>query len=222
MEKENKKIKVVSLIAMALLTLIVIGASFAYFGSFSQNTKDHANVNVNTGAGLNTSFISTSAPLNLHATLANMIEKSVGEVVADSNSNLNVTLTFGSTQSSYNCKYDIVYEYESDSLMYGCGSTPVTSSVDKELTLKISGPSTGTNSFSEEKNFSFASSCSNKKMTVVKDAVINDNTTSGTTQSWNINLKFYLLSESQAALQGQNFSGNFYVENVRCGVNNEG
>lgn len=222
MEMENKKIKVVSLIAMAFLTLIVIGASFAYFGSFSQNTKDHANVNVNTGAGLNTSFISTSAPLNLHATLANMIEKSVGEVVADSNSNLNVTLTFGSTQSSYNCKYDIVYEYESDSLMYGCGSTPVTSSADKELTLKISGPSTGTNSFSEEKNFSFASSCSNKKMTVVKDAVINDNTTSGTTQSWNINLKFYLLSESQAALQGQNFSGNFYVENVRCGVNNEG
>lgn len=222
MEMENKKIKVVSLIAMAFLTLIVIGASFAYFGSFSQNTKDHANVNVNTGAGLNTSFISTSAPLNLHATLANMIEKSVGEVVADSNSNLNVTLTFGSTQSSYNCKYDIVYEYESDSLMYGCGSTPVTSSVEKELTLKISGPSTGTNSFSEEKNFSFASSCSNKKMTVVKDAVINDNTTSGTTQSWNINLKFYLLSESQAALQGQNFSGNFYVENVRCGVSNEG
>lgn len=218
----TKKVNITSIFAIIFLLAIVAGASFAYFGSFSTKVNNKASVNVNTGSGISSSFVSTTAPLDLHATLANMINASAGDVVADSNSNLNVTLTLGTASSTYSCTYDIVFEYDIDSKVYGDTETPVTNPSSKELTLIIKGANVGTNNYSTEKNFAYDSSWSAKsgnvgyKKVVVKDAIIKDLNGTGTTQSWNINLKFYILSESQASIQGKSFSGNFYVENIRC------
>lgn len=220
---EKGKINVTSIVCIFLFLVIVVGASFAYFGTFSQNIGNKTAINVQTGQGLNSSFVSTSTPLELHATLANMINASAGDVVADSNSNLNVTLIMGGNVTNYSCIYDIVFEYDVESKIYGNGDTPVTDENQKELTLKVTGENVGTNNYSSEVNFSYDTNWTAKTTTkgakriIVKDATISDNTGVGTTQSWNINLKFYLLSASQASLQGQSFTGYFYVDNIRCG-----
>ena len=116
---EKGKINITSIICIVLFLVIVAGASFAYFGTFSQNISDKTAINVQTGQGLNSSFVSSSTPLELHATLANMISASAGDVIADSNSNLNVSLIMGSNVSNYSCKYDIIFEYDLDSKIYG-------------------------------------------------------------------------------------------------------
>ena len=125
MENKNK-ITVSSLIAIVLLLIMVAGASFAYFGSFKQDVNSTANINVTTQKGFNTTFTSSSAPLELHATLANMIASTPGSVVAESNVNLNVSLALGGTGTTYKCLYDIVYEYDSNSDVYGSETVPVT------------------------------------------------------------------------------------------------
>ena len=125
MNMENKnKITVSSLIAIVLLLIMVAGASFAYFGSFKQDVNSTANINVTTQKGFNTTFTSSSAPLELHATLANMIASTPGSVVAESNVNLNVSLALGGTGTTYKCLYDIVYEYDSNSDVYGSETVP--------------------------------------------------------------------------------------------------
>ena len=167
--------------------------------------------------------LSTSAPLELHATLANMIASSPGSVVADSNVNLNVSLALGGTGTTYKCLYDIVFEYDAGSDVYGSDDVPVTDPLEKELTLIVSSQTaSGTNSFSEEKNFAYDSSWESVnntfRKTIVKDATITDSSVTGTTDTWNLNLKFYLLSQSQAKVQGKTFNGSFFVDNIRCGV----
>lgn len=222
MENKNK-LTVSSLIAILLLLIMVTGASFAYFGSFKQEVNSTANINVTTQKGFNTTFTSTSAPLELHATLANMIASSPGSVVAESNVNLNVSLALGGTGTTYKCLYDIVFEYDAGSDVYGSDDIPVTNISEKELTLTVlSQTASGTNNFSDEKNFAYDSSWESVnntfRKTIVKDASITDSSVTGTTNTWNLNLKFYLLSESQAKVQGKTFNGSFFVDNIRCGV----
>ena len=141
----------------------------------------------------------------------------------NSTANLNVSLALGGTGTTYKCLYDIVYEYDSNSDVYGSESVPVTNESKKELTLTVSSSLvSGTNNFSEEKNFAYDSSWESVnntfRKTIVKDATIIDSSMGGTTNTWNLNLKFYLLSESQAKVQGKTFTGSFFVDNIRCGV----
>lgn len=222
MENKNK-LTVSSLIAILLLLIMIAGASFAYFGTFRANVNGTSNINVTTSKGFNTTFTSTSAPLELHATLANMIASSPGDVVANSNVNLNVSLALGGTGTNYTCLYDIVYEYDSGSDIYGSSNIPVTNADKKELTLTVSsGDPSGTNDFADEKNFAYDSTWITKndkvRKTIVKDATISDSSVTGTTKTWNLNLKFYLLSESQANVQGKTFTGSFFIDNIRCGA----
>ncbi len=222
MEDKNK-LNLSSLVAIILIVIITGGATFAYFGTFRQSADGIFNVNVTTSKGFNTTFSSTSAPLELHATLANMISSTPGSVVADSNVNLNVSLSLGGQGTSYTCLYDIVFEYDSGSDVYGSSDVPVTNENEKELTLTVTSQnSSGTNNFSEEKNFAYDSSWESVNNTyrkiIVKDASIVDNSINGTTTIWNLNLKFYLLSSSQAKVQGKTFNGSFFIDNIRCGA----
>ena len=70
-----------------------------------------------------------------------------------------------------------VYEYDSNSDVYGSESVPVTNESKKELTLTVtSSLASGTNNFSEEKNFAYDSSWESVnntfRKTIVKDATI--------------------------------------------------
>ena len=221
---KSKITKSIAVFASVLLIIIIGVASFAYFGTFNVNLNNNVAVNINSSSPGDATFISNATELNLQVTAANMSFTVANNTVAakEDTAFLDVTLT-GSANLLTTCTYDIVYEYDSNSDVYGSESVPVTNESKKELTLTVSSSLvSGTNNFSEEKNFAYDSSWESVnntfRKTIVKDATIIDSSMGGTTNTWNLNLKFYLLSESQAKVQGKTFTGSFFVDNIRCGV----
>ena len=61
MEKKNTLL--LTVIAVATLLVAVVGATFAYFGSFDVQTTNKAGVNVSTEAAKESSLIVTSASI---------------------------------------------------------------------------------------------------------------------------------------------------------------
>ena len=129
MEKTTQT-KIISIFASVFLLVIVIGASFAYFGSFNVNLNNNVAVNITASSPGTATFVSSSATLNLQVPAANMSQTVVANatapvLAAESTANMNVSLTSGSTGVSITCKYNVYYEY-SGSNVYGATATPKT------------------------------------------------------------------------------------------------
>ena len=212
MEK-NINIKLMGVFASILLLFIVITASFAYFGSFDVNLNNNVAVNINAVSPGDATFISNATQLNLQVPAANMSQTaSNNEIAAASNTaTLTVNLT-GAANLLTTCIYDIVYEYDSTSNVYG--KSPTTKNGNKEITLQVSNVN-GTNNFANEKNFDYDSSWSGLKRTLVSGATIESNGTL-TTQNISITGKYYNLTISQSSLEGKAFTGKIYVTNHSC------
>ena len=212
MEK-NINVKIMGVFASILLLFIVITASFAYFGSFDVNLNNNVAVNINAVSPGDATFISNATQLNLQVPAANMSQTaSNNEVAAASNTaTLTVNLT-GAANLLTTCTYDIVYEYDSASNVYG--KSPTTKNGDKEITLQVSNVN-GTNNFANEKNFDFDSSWSGLKRTLVSGATISSNGTL-TTQNISITGKYYNLTIPQTSIEGKAFTGKIYVTNHSC------
>ena len=215
MEK-SKNIKLVGVFATVLLLVIVITASFAYFGSFNVNLNNNVAVNVNSISPGDATFTSNATQLNLQVPASNMSQTVAdNEVAAASNTaTLTVNLT-GAANLLTTCTYDIVYEYDDGSYIYGgTGTNHITKNSDKEITLQVSNVN-GTNNFASEKNFDYDSNWSNNKRTLVSGATISSNGTL-TTQNISITGKYYNLTISQSSLEGKAFTGKIYVTNHSC------
>ena len=212
MEK-NINVKIMGVFASILLLFIVITASFAYFGSFDVNLNNNVAVNINAVSPGNATFISSATQLNLQVPAANMSQTaSNNEIAAASNTaTLTVNLT-GAANLLTTCTYDIVYEYDSTSNVYG--KSPTTKNGNKEITLQVSNVN-GTNNFANEKNFDFDSSWSGLKRTLVSGATISSNGTL-TTQNISITGKYYNLTIPQTSIEGKAFTGKIYVTNHSC------
>ena len=212
MEK-NINVKIMGVFASSLLLFIVITASFAYFGSFDVNLNNNVAVNINAVSPGDATFISSATQLNLQVPAANMSQTaSNNEIAAASNTaTLTVNLT-GAANLLTTCIYDIVYEYDSTSNVYG--KSPTTKNGNKEITLQVSNVN-GTNNFANEKNFDYDSSWSGLKRTLVSGATIESNGTL-TTQNISITGKYYNLTISQSSLEGKAFTGKIYVTNHSC------
>ena len=212
MEK-NINVKIMGVFASILLLFIVITASFAYFGSFNVNLNNNVAVNINAVSPGDATFISSATQLNLQVPAANMSQTaSNNEVAAASNTaTLTVNLT-GAANLLTTCTYDIVYEYDSTSNVYG--KSPTTKNGDKEITLQVSNVN-GTNNFANEKNFDYDSSWSGLKRTLVSGATISSNGTL-TTQNISITGKYYNLTIPQTSIEGKAFTGKIYVTNHSC------
>ena len=212
MEK-NINVKIMGVFASILLLFIVITASFAYFGSFDVNLNNNVAVNINAVSPGDATFISNATQLNLQVPAANMSQTaSNNEIAAASNTaTLTVNLT-GAANLLTTCTYDIVYEYDSTSNVYG--KSPTTKNGDKEITLQVSNVN-GTNNFANEKNFDFDSSWSGLKRTLVSGATISSNGTL-TTQNISITGKYYNLTIPQTSIEGKAFTGKIYVTNHSC------
>ena len=155
-----------------------------------------------------------------------MVAYETGTKAAENSANLNVVLTSGNPNVKVTCTYDIYYEYDTNSSIYGVSPTPVTDSSLKELTLKALG-STGTNNYADEKNFNYDTNWTQNpyKRLIVKGASITDATKNGTTDTWNFNMAFYNLDADQNKLAGKTFAGSFYVDkdSIQCDYqNNDG
>ena len=212
MEK-NINVKIMGVFASILLLFIVITASFAYFGSFDVNLNNNVAVNINAVSPGDATFISNATQLNLQVPAANMSQTaSNNEIAAASNTaTLTVNLT-GAANLLTTCTYDIVYEYDAGSNVYG--KSPTTKNGNKEITLQVSNVN-GTNNFANEKNFDYDSSWSGLKRTLVSGATIESDGTL-TTQNISITGKYYNLTIPQTSNEGKAFTGKIYVTNHSC------
>ena len=212
MEK-SKETKLIGVIASIFLLVIVGVASFAYFGSFNVDLNNNVAVNINAVSPGDATFISNATQLNLQVPAANMSQTaSNNEVAAATNTaTLTVNLT-GAANLLTTCTYDVVFEYDSTSNVYG--KSPTTKNGNKEITLQVSNVN-GTNNFANEKNFDFDSSWSGLKRILVSGATISSNGTL-TTQNISITGKYYNLTIPQTSIEGKAFTGKIYVTNHSC------
>ena len=219
MEK-SKITKSLAVFASVLLIIIMGVASFAYFGTFNVNLNNNVAVNINSSSPGDATFISNATQLNLQVPAANMSFTVANNTVAakEDTAFLDVTLT-GSQNLLTTCTYDIVYEYDAGSNVYGQGTTTKTSGATKEITIEVNGMN-GNNHFATETNFDHASIQSyydntNKYYKLVEGATIKS---LGSTQSvrWKITGRYYNLNVSQAQLGGKNFTGKIYAISKGC------
>ena len=192
MEK-NINVKIMGVFASILLLFIVITASFAYFGSFDVNLNNNVAVNINAVSPGNATFISNATQLNLQVPAANMSQTVADNTVAAATNTATLTVNLtGAANLLTTCTYDIVYEYDSTSNVYG--KSPITKNSNKEITLQVSNVN-GTNNFANEKNFDYDSSWSGLKRTLVSGATIESDGTL-TTQNISITGKIYVTNYS--------------------------
>ena len=217
---KSKITKSLAVFASVLLIIIIGVASFAYFGTFNVNLNNNVAVNINSSSPGNATFTSNATQLNLQVPAANMsFTVANNEVAAAENTAfLDVTLT-GSSNLLTTCTYDIVYEYDAGSNVYGQGTTTKTSGATKEITIEVNGMN-GNNHFATETNFDHANvqsyyDSTNKYYKLVEGATIQS---LGTEQSvrWKITGRYYNLNVSQAQLGGQNFTGKIYAISKGC------
>ena len=219
MEK-SKITKSLAVFASVLLIIIIGVASFAYFGTFNVNLNSNVAVNINAVSPGDATFISSATQLNLQVPAANMSYTAANNEVAakEDTAFLDVTLT-GSQNLLTTCTYDIVYEYDAGSNVYGQGTTTKTSGATKEITIEVNGMN-GNNHFATETNFDHANvqsyyDSTNKYYKLVEGATIQS---LGTEQSvrWKITGRYYNLNVSQAQLGGKAFTGKIYAISKGC------
>ena len=219
MEK-SKITKSLAVFASVLLIIIIGVASFAYFGTFNVNLNNNVAVNINSSSPGNATFTSNATQLNLQVPAANMSFTVANNTVAakEDTAFLDVTLT-GSQNLLTTCTYDIVYEYDAGSNVYGQGTTTKTSGATKEITIEVNGMN-GNNHFGVETNFDHTNvqsyyDSTNKYYKLVEGATIKS---LGTEQSvrWKITGRYYNLTASQAQLGGKNFTGKIYAISKGC------
>ena len=217
---KSKITKSLAVFASVLLIIIIGVASFAYFGTFNVNLNNNVAVNINSSSPGNATFTSNATQLNLQVPAANMSFTVANNTVAakEDTAFLDVTLT-GSSNLLTTCTYDIVYEYDAGSNIYGQGTTTKTSGATKEITIEVNGMN-GNNHFATETNFDHASiqsyyDSTNKYYKLVEGATIKS---LGSTQSvrWKITGRYYNLNVSQAQLGGKNFTGKIYAISKGC------
>jgi len=217
---KSKITKSLAVFASVLLIIIIGVASFAYFGTFNVNLNNNVAVNINSSSPGNATFTSNATQLNLQVPAANMSFTVANNTVAakEDTAFLDVTLT-GSSNLLTTCTYDIVYEYDAGSNIYGQGTTTKTSGATKEITIEVNGMN-GNNHFATETNFDHANiqsyyDSTNKYYKLVEGATIKS---LGSTQSvrWKITGRYYNLNVSQAQLGGKNFTGKIYAISKGC------
>ena len=217
---KSKITKSLAVFASVLLIIIIGVASFAYFGTFNVNLVNNVAVNINSSSPGNATFTSNATQLNLQVPAANMSFTVANNTVAakEDTAFLDVTLT-GSQNLLTTCTYDIVYEYDAGSNVYGQGTTTKTSGATKEITIEVNGMN-GNNHFATETNFDHANvqsyyDSTNKYYKLVEGATIQS---LGTEQSvrWKITGRYYNLDVSQSQLGGKNFTGKIYAISKGC------
>ena len=221
---ENKKNKLdkksISIIVIVAIFLVIIMAiTFAYFGNFFVNLGNMLNVNLSAGELSNAYLNATNTSFSIDIDPENMGEDNAGNFVITNESSLTVSLDAGTTSYSVKCTYDIMFEYDSTSSIYGKEPTPVSEGATKEFTLQASGPTTFSNMFKEETNFAYDGNWSSNpyRRTIASNVEIkNTSSNNPTVQTWTFTNKFYNLNLDQTALANKKFKGRFYVDNTHC------
>ena len=196
---KNKKSNTILIIQGVLFIFLIIGAAYAYLGTFNINLNNNIAVNINSTSPGNLSFIAGSTELNIIVPDESMTQYNANNTVAAAEDTgfVDVTLT-GSAGLLTTCSYDLVYEYNTSSDIYG-KTVPVTSGATKEITMEVNGMN-GENHFASETNFNFntsngwsnATSLAGAKVTLVTGATLKSLGTEQSTR-WKITGRYYNL-----------------------------
>ena len=219
---KNNNIKIMGVFASVLLLVIIVTASFAYFGSFNVSLNNNVAVNVNSVSPGDGTFTSNATQLNLQVPAVNMSQTQSNNTLAalENTATLSVSLTSGSEEVETTCTFDIYYEY-TGSNFYGVSPNTKTSGVAKEITMTVNAPS-GTSNFSTETNFDYNTSTgwvtenSKRKVKLVENASITNSGTTATVQDYTFTGKYYNLDISQEQLANKSFTGIIYVSKKEC------
>ena len=219
---KNKKSNTILIIQGVLFIILIIGAAYAYLGTFNINLNNNVAVNINSTSPGNLSFIANSTQLNLQVPDNSMTKYNANNNVAakEDTGFVDITLT-GAEGFLTTCSYDLVYEYNTNSDIYG-KTVPVTTGATKEITIEVNGMN-GNNHFATETNFNFdtskgwsnATSTKGAKVTLVTGATLKSLGSEQSTR-WKVTGRYYNLDLNQYALSGKSFTGKIYVENVNC------
>ena len=219
---KNKKSNTILIIQGVLFIILIIGAAYAYLGTFNINLNNNVAININSTSPGNSSFIANSTQLNLQVPDTSMAQYNANNTVAakEDTGFVDITLT-GAEGFLTTCSYDLVYEYNTNSDIYG-KTVPVTTGATKEITIDVNGMN-GNNHFATETNFNFdtskgwsnAFSTKGAKVTLVTGATLKSLGSEQSTR-WKVIGRYYNLDLNQYALSGKSFTGKIYVENVNC------
>lgn len=217
MEKKNTLL--LTVIAVATLLVAVVGATFAYFGSFNVDTNSSTNVNVTTGAGQSVLFKTTGTDLN-YTVPDNKMGAGVGDTLEEAgkgNATLTVSLSSGTTDATTTCTYDVVYT----------GTPAYTKVVANEFTYTLTAPEgisdkfeigTRTDVVTGTAASMKALQTGNEVTVATNEKIISaDLEANATKVVYNLATFFYNMpSVDQSSLANTSFVGALTVKNVKC------
>ena len=219
MEKKNTLL--LTVIAVATLLVAVVGATFAYFGSFDTNITNAANINVTTETGNGSEFVTTKQDADITVKAENMLYNTTGEKtsVATGDGWLQVDLSTHSAEYTTTCKYDV--EYVKGTNVYGSEAFPVTTGAQDEFTYKftIDGAPGGTKISGLVDDGTETTYSTMPNGILYTGATITSTGEKTTTQKYSITLQFYNFpSVDQSKLQGKTYSAELRVAegSVKC------
>lgn len=217
MEKKNTLL--LTVIAVATLLVAVVGATFAYFGSFSTDNIQSANVNVTTGSGQSVVFKTTGKDMNYTVPDKNMGAGEGTELVeaGKGDGSLTVSLSSGTTEATTTCTYDVVYT----------GTPKYTKVVEGEFIYTLTVPTAITGKFvpgTRTETVVGADKSMELLQTGVKVTVATGESISSADVEANATTVVYSLatvfknmpSVDQSKIANTSFTGSLTVENVKC------
>lgn len=219
MEKKNTLL--LTVIAVATLLVAVVGATFAYFGSFDTNVINTANINVTTETGNGSEFVTTKKDAEITVKAENMLYNTEGTKTAAATGDgwLQVDLSTHSAEYTTTCTYDV--EYVKGTNVYGSEAFPVTTGAKDEFTYKFTTEGTpGGSKISGLVDDGTETTYSTMPVgTLYTGASITSTGENTATQKYSIALQFYNFpSVDQSKLQGKTYSGELKVvaNSVKC------
>lgn len=216
----KKNVLIVSIIAVAVA---LIAASFAYFGSLTIDVNNNTKVNIITGVGANSYFISNPSQLNIVIPARAMMqtESENGNVLASKNSiSFGVSLNSGSSDVHMKCTYDVYFEYDPSSNVYGLAPTTATSDDEFYVDSYVDGGNylnsySGTFKYLTANGWTAASGSNGAKLRLIEGAEIKS-FGEEVVQTSTHTFSFYNLNVSQEQLADKSFVGKIYADNVIC------
>lgn len=229
MEKKNTLL--LTVIAVATLLVAVVGATFAYFGSFSNTVTEGTNINVTTQPSKSSTFITSAADISLEVASADMVKGAGTESVQVAKSDdktISAKLTSEATDVFTICSFNVVYtaNHANSGKIKQYVRTAALSTDAKEFTYMIGdatkdGTATGSvksGTINGTTETDYANIDKDEAVTVITGAQVSAKG-GATTISFPVTVKFYNIpSIDQSALADSVFTGKFTVpaESISC------
>lgn len=219
MEKKNTLL--LTVIAVATLLVAVVGATFAYFGSFEPTITNTTDVNVTTGKSKTSTFVSSPALISLTVNSADMVKGASNESVpvATDTKNVSATLTTAADDTLFTiCSFDVTYTSDAEAGQVK-KYVPTADITGKEFTYMIGEAQAGADAkgtvksgtITGKQETGYETIATGNPVTVISGAQVSARG-GATTINFPVTVKFYNIpSVDQSKLADSTFSGKFSV-----------